>query len=106
MDWLSSAPPPQASATAGPLGVCFPRDPRYHRPRYFKPNKKMSETTTTWPELAISLFEKLTGRGAEVTYEFENLEVYVPNIMGADAKHGHWKLNGIVKIRTRETAGK
>jgi hypothetical protein len=65
----------------------------------------MPEATTTWPELAVSLFEKLTGRGAEVTYEFINLEVHVPNVMGPDAKHGHWKLNGVVKIRTRETAG-
>jgi hypothetical protein len=62
----------------------------------------MSEPTTTWPDLALSLFEKLTGRGAEVTYEFNNLEVYVPNIMGAGAQHGHWKLNGVLKIRTRE----
>ncbi|MHB1306366.1 MAG: hypothetical protein ACYDC1_13160 [Limisphaerales bacterium] len=66
----------------------------------------MSDPTTTWPDLAASLFEKLTGRGAEITYEFVNLEVLVPNVMGADAKHGHWKLNGTVKIRTRENAGK
>ena len=28
----------------------------------------MSEQTTTWPDLAIGLFEKLTGRGAEITW--------------------------------------
>jgi len=66
----------------------------------------MSDPTTTWPDLAESLFAKLTGRGAEVTYEFNNLEVHVPNVMGPDAQHGHWKLNGIVKIRTRENTGK
>jgi hypothetical protein len=66
----------------------------------------MSESTTTWPDLAASLFEKLTGRGAEITYEFQNLEVHVPNVMGAEAKHAHWKLNGVVKIRTRENATK
>ena len=68
--------------------------------------KTMSEPTTTWPDLAASLFEKLTGRGAEITYEFQNLEVHVPNVMGAEAKHAHWKLNGVVKIRTRENATK
>lgn len=62
----------------------------------------MSEQTTTWPDLAISLFEKLTGRGAEITYEFANLEVHVPSGMGADTQHAHWKLNGTVKIRTKE----
>jgi hypothetical protein len=66
----------------------------------------MSEPTTTWPDLAVSLFEKLTGRGAEITYEFQNLEVHVPNVMGAEAKHAHWKLTGVVKIRTRENASK
>jgi hypothetical protein len=66
----------------------------------------MSESPTTWPDLAASLFEKLTGRGAEITYEFQNLEVHVPNVMGAEAKHAHWKLNGVVKIRTRENVTK
>ncbi len=66
----------------------------------------MTETTTTWPDLAASLFEKLTGRGAEITYEFNNLEVHVPSVMGPDAKHAHWKLNGTVKIRTRENVAK
>jgi hypothetical protein len=66
----------------------------------------MSESPTTWPDLAASLFEKLTGRGAEITYEFQNLEVYVPNVIGAEAKHAHWKLNGVVKIRTRENVTK
>ena len=64
----------------------------------------MNEPTTTWPDLAASLFEKLTGLGAEITYEFQNLEVHVPNVMGAEAQHAHWKLNGVVKIRTRENA--
>jgi hypothetical protein len=36
----------------------------------------MSEEITTWPELAISLYDKLTGRGAEITYEFEQLDIY------------------------------
>ena len=25
----------------------------------------------TWPDLAISLYDRLTGRGAEIAYEFE-----------------------------------
>lgn len=58
--------------------------------------------TTTWPELGMSLYEALTGRGAEITYEFANLEVYVPSAAAPDAAHAKWVLNGIVKIRTRE----
>ena len=62
------------------------------------------EDMTTWPDLAIGLYERLTGHNAEITYEFDNLEVFVPNSASADAKHAKWKLNGIVKIRTRDVA--
>ena len=57
---------------------------------------------STWPELAIDLYDKLTGRGAEITYEFENLEVYVPSGTSSGADQAHWKLNGVLKIRTRD----
>ena len=62
------------------------------------------EHTTTWPELAIGLYDKLTGRGAEICYEFEDMEVWVPSGVGDDARHARWKLNGVVKIRTRDDA--
>jgi hypothetical protein len=58
--------------------------------------------TTTWPELAISLYDKLTGRNAEITYEFSNLEVSVPSAASETAQHATWKLNGIVKIRAKD----
>ncbi len=58
--------------------------------------------TTTWPDLAIGLYDKLTGRGAEITYEFENFEVLVPSNVGANAEHAKWKVNGIMKLRTRD----
>ena len=57
----------------------------------------------TWPELAVGLYERLTGRGAEVTYEFDEMEIRVPDRMGADAEHARWRLDGTVRIRTRET---
>jgi hypothetical protein len=58
--------------------------------------------TTTWPDLAISLYDKLTGRHAEITYEFENLEVSVPSVASEGASYATWKLNGIVKIRAKD----
>ncbi len=58
--------------------------------------------TATWPDLAIGLYDKLTGRNAEITYEFENLEVSVPSSASDQAAHANWKLNGIVKIRARD----
>lgn len=61
-----------------------------------------NEHTTTWPELAIGLYDKLTGRNAEITYEFENMEVMVPSGTGENASQAKWKLNGTIKIRTRD----
>lgn len=58
--------------------------------------------TTTWPELAIGLYDRLTGRGAEITYDFDNFEVFIPSGTSADATHAKWKMNGVIKIRTRD----
>ena len=60
------------------------------------------EETQTWPELAIGLYERLTGRGAEIAYEFEEMEVDVPDKVGEDADHARWRLNGTLTIRTSE----
>lgn len=38
----------------------------------------MNKTTGTWSDLAIGLYDKLTGRGAEITYEFDQCEGQVP----------------------------
>ncbi len=57
----------------------------------------------TWPDLAIALYERLTGHHAEITYELENFEIMVPSGTGPDATHAKWILNGILKIRARST---
>ena len=63
---------------------------------------EVKNQTTTWPELAIGLFEKLSERNAEITYEFQDLEIAVPSGTGSAADHATWKANGILKIRTAE----
>jgi hypothetical protein len=60
------------------------------------------EETTTWPDLAIGLYDRLTGRGAEIIYEFEDMAVQVPSGTGDDADHAEWGLDGTVRITTRE----
>jgi hypothetical protein len=62
----------------------------------------MAKGTTTWPELAIGLYDKLTGRGAEITYEFENFEINVPSSTAEDAESARWKMNGKLRIHTSE----
>jgi hypothetical protein len=58
--------------------------------------------TTTWPEFAIVLYDLLTGRKAEITYQFDNLEIFVPLSSGANPEHAVWKVNGALKVRARE----
>ncbi len=57
---------------------------------------------TSWPDLAMSLWDGLTGRKAEITYHFDHLEVSVPHYVGEQCKYAVWKLNGVLKIRTSD----
>ncbi len=61
--------------------------------------------THTWPELAIGLFEQLTGKNAEIIYTFEDMSIHIPSGTGDSAKLAPWKLNGTMRIRTKTHAG-
>lgn len=65
-----------------------------------------NDETQTWPELAIGLYDKLTGRGAEITYQFDNFELDVPSRAGGSAEHAKWRMNGTIKVRTRDDASR
>lgn len=60
------------------------------------------EHTTNWPDLAIGLYDRLTGRGAEITYDFDNLNVHIPSGTGDGAEHAKWVLSGKLKITTQD----
>ena len=66
------------------------------------PDDASVDETTTWPDLAIGLYERLTGRGATITYEFEDMAVDVPSKAGEDAEHARWRVDGTVHITTSE----
>lgn len=63
---------------------------------------KQATEPQTWPDLAVSLYDRLTGRGAEITYEFNDMRVAVPSTVGADATTTPWRVDGTVKIRTKD----
>ena len=65
------------------------------------PDERIEESTT-WPDLAVGLYDRLTGRGAEIVYDFEDMAVQVPSTTGEDADHAEWHLDGTVRITTRE----
>jgi hypothetical protein len=58
--------------------------------------------TKNWPDLAIGLYDRLTGRNAEITYEFQDVHLRVPSGTGAEAEHAEWALTGTLKIRTQD----
>jgi hypothetical protein len=62
--------------------------------------------TETWPDLAIGLYDRLTGRNAEITYELDDFVLGVPSKVGDDAQHASWTINGTLKIRTRDDAAR
>jgi hypothetical protein len=62
----------------------------------------MTTETLSWPDLAIGLYERLTGRQAEITYDFKDFELQVPSNASENAKHAPWKFNGTLKIRTQD----
>ncbi len=63
------------------------------------------QDTKNWPELAIGLYDKLTGRDAEISYSFDDFELSIPSSTGDDASHARWKMTGTVRISTRDGAG-
>ncbi|KOX96296.1 MULTISPECIES: hypothetical protein [Halorubrum] len=65
------------------------------------PAERIDETTT-WPDLAIGLYDRLTGRNAEIHYQFEDMTVEVPSGTGDDAEHAEWRVDGGVRVTTRE----
>jgi hypothetical protein len=63
-----------------------------------------SSQTRTWPELAIGLYDQLTKRNAEITYDFQDFSVAVPSGTG-EASKANWTMNGQLSIRTRDHQG-
>lgn len=59
-----------------------------------------TDHTTNWPELAIGLFEQLTGKHAKISYEFVDMHIKVPSGTGPKAEHAEWVLSGTMKIST------
>jgi len=66
-------------------------------------SKAMAENErVSFVDLGMALYERLTGRGAAINYEFQNMEVEVPRDTGPDAPRALWKLNGVLRITTDE----
>ena len=58
--------------------------------------------TTQWVDLISTLFDRLTGKEAVITYEFDNLIVDIPKAAGPGGKElgsAKWTINGRLIIK-------
>jgi hypothetical protein len=63
--------------------------------------KKSKEGSSQWPELMAQLFDRLTGKGTKITYEFQELVVDIPRAtgpQGQDLGAAKWTVNGKIVI--------
>lgn len=58
--------------------------------------------TTSWPDLAIGLYDRLTERNAEIRYEFDNMHLKIPSGTGDSVEYAEWILTGAMKISTQD----
>lgn len=61
----------------------------------------MQETGSQWAELLAQLFDRLTGKGASVSYKFDDLEIDIPKAVGPggrDMGSAKWTINGTIMI--------
>jgi hypothetical protein len=63
--------------------------------------EKSTEQAAQWANLLTELFDRLTGKGTEVAYSFQNLEIDIPRAAGPsgrDLGSAKWVLNGRLTI--------
>ncbi|MFO8074632.1 MAG: hypothetical protein R6T85_00765 [Egibacteraceae bacterium] len=61
-----------------------------------------SREVTSFSDLGKDMWDYLTGKGAQIDYEFVDMVVEVPRHTGPDAPRATWKLNGTLRITTTD----
>lgn len=61
---------------------------------------KMQQSGSQWAEVIGQLFDRLIGKGASVTYNFDNLVIDIPRaqVAGRDMGGAQWTINGKIMI--------
>ena len=62
---------------------------------------KMQQTGSQWAEVIGQLLDRMTGKGASVTYDFDNLVIDMPKAQGPGGRYmgaAKWTINGKVTI--------
>jgi hypothetical protein len=64
-------------------------------------------SATQWADLMGHLFDRLTGKGAVISYSFRNLEVDIPKAAGPQGQtlgSAKWVINGELVIKAQAQA--
>lgn len=59
---------------------------------------------TNWPQVVDNIFNNITGKNMEVTYDFDNLQINLPKVTGPDGilvGSAKCEINGKFLISTR-----
>ena len=67
--------------------------------------QQMEKQITEWPDLAIGLYDRLTGRGSAINYELRDMVVEIPRDTGEDSPRAAWRFDGTIRITTDEPGG-
>ena len=62
---------------------------------------KMQQTGSQWAEVIAQLLDRMTGKGASVTYNFDNLVIDIPKAQGPGGREmgsAKWVINGRIMI--------
>lgn len=62
---------------------------------------KVEQMSSQWAEIIGQLFDRLTGKGASVSYNFDNLVIDMPKAQGPNGQDlgtAKWTVNGRVVI--------
>jgi hypothetical protein len=73
-------------------------------------NEKTGQSSSQWAELIGELFDRLTGKGASVTYSFENFVIDIPKAVGPRGQElgsAKWTINGklLITAETHKSTG-
>lgn len=65
-------------------------------------NGTASSAPTDIREFGHELWSYLTGKGAVIEYELDDMTVEVPRTTGPGAPRATWKMSGTIRIRTSD----
>ena len=73
-----------------------------NKDNYHGDQENSNSQTSNWVDLIGALFDRLTGKEAIITYEFDNLIIDIPRASGPGGKElgsAKWTINGKLIIK-------